>query len=306
MGRTSNISIIIPTIATADRATSLWRAIRSVTDNQEVPAIPIVVANGDRYDPALLEALKEDDGIRYFYLQKGNLPLALRHGAENIDTEYFGFLDDDDEYTPNALKLRLEPFERDGTVDAVISNGYRQSASANELCLPDLGEIVRDPLKALLTANWLASCGGLYRTKRFNMDWLDPEARYLEWTYFAFRLALESKIEFISDPTFVIHATPGSLSESDEYVEAHPFILGRILELNLPANIRKGLKSKLAASLHDTAEHYRQQGAIRKAWANHIRSILKSDGILRYSLYTRKLIVPVFTGWVNSTHKAIK
>ncbi|MDA0991314.1 MAG: glycosyltransferase family A protein, partial [Verrucomicrobia bacterium] len=159
----NDISIIIPTIATSGRAASLGRAIRSVTDDQDVPAIPIVVANGDQFDPALLDALKANTGVRFFYLEKGDLPMARRLGVKCVNTKYFGFLDDDDEYKPNALKRRLEPFERDTAVDAVISNGYKTSISDNTLCFTDLDTITRDPLRALLTRNWLASCGGLFR-----------------------------------------------------------------------------------------------------------------------------------------------
>ena len=256
MDKQSDISIVIPTIASADRAESLWRAIRSITDDQEVPANPIVVVNGDRFEPSLLYALETDPKIQCLYQKEGNLPKALRYGVKNVSTKYFGFLDDDDEYTPNALKLRAEPLNNDKSLDVVVSNGYRSTSSVETMCSVDLEAITRDPLKALLSKNWLASCGALFRTQSFKISWLDPAARYLEWTYMAFRLATEANIHFISEPTFVIHDTSGSLSKSDEYSLAHAVVLARILNLELPNEIRKGLKIKLSASFHGLARYH--------------------------------------------------
>jgi len=169
-----------------------------------------------------------------FLSERRQFAESLRFGAENVSTKYFGFLDDDDEYTANSLKLRAEPLNNDYLLDVVISNGYRPSSSGQTLCLTDLDQIAKAPLKALLSKNWLASCGGLFRTQSFDMGWLDPAARYLEWTYMAFRLATEANISFASEPTFVIHDTSGSLSKSDEYILAQAVVLDRILKLNLP------------------------------------------------------------------------
>ena len=52
---------------------------------------------------------------------------------------------------------------------------------------------------------WLASAGGLFRTKTVTPDDLANLPDYLEMTKLAFRLALTHKVARLDIPTFVIH-----------------------------------------------------------------------------------------------------
>src|ERR1700674_1852071 len=96
-------SVIIPTMVSTQRATSLQRAIGSIIGQQSAAAVPIVVANGTQFDAQLLSELKSRRDIRFFYQEEGSLPGAILLGRKQVDTEFFANLDDDDEYLPNAI-----------------------------------------------------------------------------------------------------------------------------------------------------------------------------------------------------------
>lgn len=286
-------SVIIPTMASSRRADLLRRAIRSVTTDQATKAIPIVVANGDDFDPAVLDALEADRSIRFFYREEGDLPKAINFGRRKVETPYFGFLDDDDEYLPGALSARLRPMLADWSVDAVVANGYWIAGDRREEVIPDIDAVTADPVGALMESNWLSSCGGLYRTDSIGIDYFDPNIRYLEWTYLAFRLALEKRLVFVPEATFIVNDTPSSLSKSVEYEGAIPDVLKRILAMDMSARLRRKVRTKLSAALHNRSNYFLRRGEMGKAWRHHARSLNAPTALLRYGLFTCRLILAV-------------
>src|SRR5271156_2304964 len=92
------ISIIIPTLVAVERTDLLMRAINSVLTDQGSTVVPIVVANGNRFAPEVLAALKSRRDIRYLYREEGDVVAARLAGRKLVDTEFFGALDDDDEF----------------------------------------------------------------------------------------------------------------------------------------------------------------------------------------------------------------
>lgn len=281
-------TIVIPTLAV--RPKELERAIASLLEQNGGGVVPLVVVNGDRYDPELVEHLRQRRDIRFHYLEEGNLPKAIAYGRGKVDTSYFGFLDDDDVYLPDALAKRYCPFEMNPEVDVVVGNGWRESAGKKELIWTDITDIEADPAASVLDANWLASCGGLFKTDTVGTECFSAEIRYLEWTYLAFYLALTRRISFVSEPTFVVHDSPGSLSDSDAYVDGHSKVLNRMLELEMPRSLRNKLYNKLSDVYHSQSSHYLRRGVISAAWKCHLRSMVGIHGFLRYGLYTRHLL----------------
>ena len=55
-------------------------------------------------------------------------------------------------------------------------------------CLECLAYAATDPLRALVIENWLASCGGLFRSDRVSIDYFDGVTRHYEWTFLAYSL----------------------------------------------------------------------------------------------------------------------
>ena len=296
------VTAIIPTLCEAARRGPLLRAIDSLLKQEGVSVKVVVVVNGDRYDPALVEELRQLRDLHVYSQQEANLPVALRRGRELVDTEFFCFLDDDDVYLPGALQKRLAPLLDDPALDAVVSNGYRTSKGTEELACPDLAAAERDPAGSLTSFNWLASCAGLYRTSSIPPELFDPQARYLEWTYLAYRLALTKRIAFIDEPTYRIHESSDSVSKSEAYRRAGPEVLKKILSFQMDADVRRALQRKYVNILHSLSDYYRERGWYRLAWTYHIRSLAHPMGFFRYLAYTRKLLVPTWLARPGDQH----
>jgi glycosyltransferase involved in cell wall biosynthesis len=291
MSGSEAISVIVPTTASAARAATLRRALASLAAQQGARAIPIVVANGPRRDAAVMAELGADTSIRLIERDAGNLPLALAAGRGAVDTELFGVLDDDDEYTEDALVVRAAALAADPAADVVVTNGWWGAVGADEPFLPGIEAFERDPLGALTTINWLRSCSGLYRTGRFGADMFAAMPAYLEWTYLAIRIGLERSAAFLAHPTFRNHLAADSLSGSPACTRATPAALRRILALELPPRLRRHYRDAYLAALHSASLlelRERNRGA---AWRCHLQSLGGWRG-LRYLSHTRHLVAP--------------
>lgn len=284
------VTIIIATAGTAARKESLLSAVRSL-EQQEIgkPRI-LVVFNGPNVSEAVVECVSALGSVDVERLAEAGLPNALNYGRRCVTTPYFGFLDDDDTYLPNALSIRCRALQERPDVDAVATNGYVDSATGRNRLLPDAIGVENEPLSELMRQNWLASCGGLFRAATVDDNYFPKYSKYFEWTVTAFLLSLDRKVVYVGEPTFIVNETTGSLSASDEYVEAYPTILRRLLTYPVDRDIRSQLRSRLTRALHAASVRSRERGDRRKAWGYHCRSLLCNGG-LRYLAYTRKLIV---------------
>jgi hypothetical protein len=283
------VSVIIPTTCEARRWESLQRAIDSARDSTGVEVSVIVVVNGKRFDPACLDELKSRTDLAVAYREEGSAPLAQRHGRSMVQTGFFAFLDDDDEYLPQALAHRCAPLLADPSLGFVATNGYRRLGTEDRVVVTDAKAVEANPLAALTRENWLASCGGLFRTSSVTLDYFDEPAPFLEWTYLAYRLALDFRMAFVDLPTFRINDTPASLSKSGAYRDAELSVLMRIAALPLPPAVARQVRGKVGRVLHDLSYDARLQGQLARAWTFHARSLLLPGG-WRYLGYSRKLL----------------
>ena len=93
------------------------------------------------------------------------------------------------------------------------------------------------------------------------------------------RLALRLRITFVTRPTFVYSFdTPGSLSKSRAYCLGGPSAIARMLELELPADVRAALRARLAGDLHSAASIELEDGNYRAAWRWHFKSLTQPSG----------------------------
>ncbi|WP_137172559.1 glycosyltransferase family 2 protein [Massilia sp. HP4] len=283
------ITIVIPTTCERERWTTLRRAIACVLAQTGVDADVLAVVNGQRYDADCLAALRTMTGVTVHYRSEGSAPLAQLAGRELLDSPYFGFLDDDDEYLPGALAARVAPMLDDPALDFVVTNGYRAGPDGDSLTIGNVAEIRRDPLLALCTQNWMGSCSGLFRSASVGPAYFADPAQYMEWTYLAFRLTARLSMRFLDLPTYRVHDTPRSLSKSSAYLRSELDILQRVLVLSLPEHAVQPLRVKLGRALHTASEHSRAAGDLRLAWKYH-RASLALPGGWRYLLYSRRLV----------------
>ena len=254
MTKDTFVSVIIPTLATKERSRHLSAAIDSVLSQQGVQTLPIVIANGPRCDPDVLRWLSQRNDIRYFFQEEPSMPRAIMTGRNMVDTPYYSELDDDDLLLPQALHIRINNMLPDPRIDAVVTNGIIRNQGQEEIHIDDFIGHQTDPLRQLLVRNWLLPGAALFRTETVNQEILKGMPEYLEWTYLAIRLSLERKILFVNEPT-VIHYLDHdfSIDKSDKAILGRPKALRRILALDLPDDVRKVYKVRLAYANHDAS-----------------------------------------------------
>jgi hypothetical protein len=286
----SDICVLVATVATSDRAPYLLRALASLRTQIAVRAWPIVIANGDAADPALLREIGRIPRLTLLHRAEAHLPRALAEGRQLVDTPFFAQLDDDDELFPDALHTRVLRMMQPDAPDAVVTNGLIRHIAASTpetLSMPDTGAVERDPLGTLVERNWLLPGSALFRTSVITRAAFEAMPRYLEWTYMGLLLASRHRIAFAAVPTVVHYEGHAfSVDQSRACTLGRPRAFDGVLALDLPARIRRRLRIKRGAAWHDAAQ---AAGPGRPAWDAHLRSLASPAG-WRYLAYTRHLL----------------
>ena len=286
--------IVIPTLAESNRAAQLMRAIGSVQDQG---ARALVVVNGNRFDAALVEQLKQRDDIRLIQVAEPSLPNALHVGRCAVNSEFFGFLDDDDYLLPDAISRRESYLQTHSNIDVIICNGIWESRGENGRFYKDPAELQNfsdDPLGTLLRANWMASCGALFRSASVAPAIFLDLTKYAEWTDVAFRLIDVCQLRFLFENTFVIADSPESLSKNSKQAR-HMLRLLEKFHVKAKTRLhRQRLKQRLCNLHHQIADEALEESHRLEALRHHLLSLLvaPSIGIPKYLLYTRKLLLP--------------
>jgi hypothetical protein len=253
-----------------------------------VAARPIVVLAGNL--PSLAAELAVLPGVKLHHVGHVAPPnRATGIGRRLVETDYYGFLDDDDELLPHALATGLQIMHAEPATDLVVTTGYWFSGERSQVHIPDIVRHQDDPMSGILDRCWLSSCGGLYRSSTITQEYFDGLPA-CEWTYLAFKIALDRrKIRFLDVPTYNVYDTPRSMSKSFAFIEDTVVALDIMRGYPQPAAVRAKLEQKYRAVLHDASDHYRRMKHWRKAWLYHLKS-LKPPHTLRYLAYTRKLV----------------
>jgi len=279
------VSVIIPTACAPERVSLLQRAIESALTQEEVSIELIVVVNGSIFDREYLNTLQNDTRLTVVKIEQPGAPIACYQGRKLATSDYFSFLDDDDEYLPNAIRDRLAILKQDQTIDFVATNGY--SGNSNVLIHSNTDYINKNPMLALTEQNWLASCGGLYRSKTIDESFFKDLPAYMEWTFLAFKLLTSKKnIYYLNKTTYCINDTPLSLSKSGKYITEGIKAIEEIYKLDLPNPVRFLMGKKLLGYRHSASCYYLKNGKKLLAIKYHIMSMYGLYG-LRYIAYTR-------------------
>ena len=67
-------------------------------------------------------------------------------------------------------------------------------------------------------------------------------------------------------------------------------VLRSMLKFPITERHRRMLRKKLGAAQHDLSDYYRSKGDGKRAWRNHLSSLVAPEGLWRYGAYTRKLL----------------
>ncbi len=285
----------MPTLARPQRADALRAAIGSVLSQAGVRAVPLVVLNGDQYDPALVGELARRGDVRLARVARADLPGALRTGRDLVDTEWFCELDDDDLLLPGTIAERLALAEQQPECDVVVANGIVRGRAGDRLLLSRLDELAADPLSSLARISWLSPGGALFRAASVPREFFDGLPRYLEWTALALRLAQSCRIAFLDRAGFVHRDdSPDSLWLSRDCTLGLPGAIRSLLDEGLPPALELELERRFAGACHAAAHAELQGGRHRAAWRWHLQSLVARHG-WRYLSFTRRMLAATFS-----------
>lgn len=268
----------------------LMRALQSVLGQSGVRAVPLLVMNGPERDRELTQELQKDPRLRVTILDEASLPAALLTGRSMVDSPWFAELDDDDLLLPRALVDRVEALDAGAESDAIVTNGIKRGATGDTLNIQNIALVREDPLGALARDNWLLPGSYLCRTDAVGPELFEGMPRYLECTYLAIRLATDYRLQFLDRPTVVWHTdTPHSESKSRAYVLGQVPAIERLLELDLPHDIRARLRQRASTASHNIARLHLREKNLREAWRWHFRSLRQAGG-WRHLGFLRRLV----------------
>lgn len=288
---TAQVTVIVPTTAQLSRRMEIGRCLDSIRASSALPVKIIVVVNGRRYDDGVCAWLRAQPDVRYAYVELPSAPNAVWEGRRMVDTPYFSMVDDDDEYLPGATDLRLAALRDRPDADLVVTNAYRRFEGVDALLYHHLAQVQREPLAMLFEANWLTNGNALYRSDSVGADYFANYQPYAEWTWLAFKLSLDGKqIVTLEQPTFRVHVTGGSLSQSDAYFEFYLSLYQQMLAAAPPPAIARLIRRHLSGAQHDHSVRALGRGRWREALDWHWRS-LRQPGGLQYLSYTRHFLL---------------
>jgi glycosyltransferase involved in cell wall biosynthesis len=284
------VTIIIPTLGLRERADSLRAAIESALGQVGVCPTVLVVLNGPDRCAAVERALRDDPRVTLLVRGVRSLPAALAAGRAMVETPWFTALDDDDLLLPGALLLRVRALESHADCAAVVTNGYVRNGAGDVLHVKPNHHIHDDPIRAMLERNWFLPGSWLCRSELVGVSVFEGMPNFAECTYLALRIASEHPIIWVDTPTVVYHVgSPAAESLSRAYVLGQVQGLRRIIALDLPDDVRRALRSRIAGAYHAAADHERMTGALRGAWRWHVASLLQPSG-WHYLSFTRHLL----------------
>ena len=168
-------TVIVPTMAVAERRASLLNAIGSAGEQCGVATKVLVVVYGQRFNRALLDLLCAREDISVIALADADLPGALLAARRLVETEYLCFLDEDDEILPNGLASRVHTLSERPGVAFVVTDGYSRNDGKIPLGRVHSATSATDSPQVMTHDCWLASTGGLYRTEAANDESSIPE-----------------------------------------------------------------------------------------------------------------------------------
>ena len=204
------VSVIIPCYKDSK---TLCRAINSVVA-QSYKLIEIIVINDCSPETEIIEKyLQNYPRIKYFYNKK-NLGLAASRnkGIQLAKGEIVAFLDADDEYHPDKIKIQLEYLEENTVVTCEVLNILPNGKSYSKL---RSDRLIIQP-REIMFSNKLNGAGLLCQKKLIiSMGGYNPSLKSCEdydlWLRF---LSIGIKVNVISKPLYLYHYNSEGLSKN--------------------------------------------------------------------------------------------
>jgi hypothetical protein len=248
----------------------------------------LIVANGSRVSPKVLDWLSQRADCRIVRLRTGSHPLARRVGAELANSEFLAFLDDDDELVPDSFAAKIAYFRRHPDVDVLVTDGLRVNGSMSSPIFPGPEARGPDLVETLMRAGWGASALTL-RARNIDLAVFDTNIRHMEWTLTTLELARRHKVGFLDERTYRYYEdTPNSVSKSIEHALAMPEVWRRLSEGYAGTPYDAVVRRRYGTACHYVSWECVRQGKMRDAWRLHAES-LRSPGGMAFVPFSVKL-----------------
>jgi glycosyltransferase involved in cell wall biosynthesis len=202
------ISVIIPVF---NGENFIQKAIDNIL-GQNYPAIEIIMVDDGSTDDSKKIITELEIDVRYFY-QPNNGPASARNRAiKDVSGEYIAFLDVDDLWPENNLKLLLKELEQDKNL--LVVRGHAQVFKTDE---NGNMEFLGNPDESF--PNYIGA--GLYRKKAFNkVGLLDPELTFGEDDdWYKRALELSTNIKRLDEVTLLVRRHGGNMTEGKSLLE---------------------------------------------------------------------------------------
>jgi glycosyltransferase involved in cell wall biosynthesis len=250
----------------------------------------IVVANGPRVSSSVLDWLATRPDTRVIQLRSASHPLARRVGAEMADSEFLGFLDDDDELMPNTLARKIAHFREHPEIDVLVTDGLRINGSMVTKIFPPPEARRADLVETMMRTGW-GACALTLRRQNIDLSVFDAEFRHLEWTLTTLELARHHHFGFLDEPMYRYYEdTLNSLSKSVEHSLAAPEVWRRLSKSYAGTRYETAVRRRYGRECHNASTVYARQGRMRDAWRLHVES-LRSPGGLAWVPSSAKLLL---------------
>lgn len=207
------VSIVIPT---HNRAGKLEKAINSIW-SQTYTNYEVIVSDDGSTDNTseVVFLLSMTKPINYISSKVNRgAQFARNQGIKAAKGEWIAFLDSDDEWLPESLKLRMD-LALKGSYTVVYSNAYIIHED-NTQQLYQFKDVSKDSYRGVLSGEGPMFQSLLVKKEAIEkIGYLDESAiAYQEWNT-SIRLAKYFKFGFINVPTFIYdYRTPGAISRS--------------------------------------------------------------------------------------------
>ena len=288
----STVDIIVPTTCEPRRSLALRRSLTSAFSQRDTTVTVWLVVNGPLASDELLAQIEHDFAVRTIRQVDGNVSKARYRAIVSSASEFFCFLDDDDELLPTSVSARMRAIETTPRADVAVSNGYVNDGRDRVLVDDELATLIATaPVHALSEVNWFPSPSPLFRRSSVDVRLFESTRRYFELTYLFYALvASGAQLRFTNTPEFRIHTdSDASASKSDAYFLALPQMLLDALRLPLDDDVKIQLKGKYVKSLHEVSQHYRRGGELRAAMRYYLMCL--GCGGFEYALGIRHIVM---------------
>lgn len=287
----SLVSAIVRSTGSPSRNAEFKRAVRSILSQSGVRAECIVVFNGVNLDDTLVEWVQSQENTRHVILSQADKARATLCGRRLVRGEFFCFLDDDDEFLPGAFERSANILQNTPRLDCLASNGFYVTAKGVRCVFSRADQFARDGyVESLLRSrNWLASCGGMFRSVSVGPEYFENLPRHREWTVIAYRIATNLQVRFVNRLSYRIFSLADSQSKRASYMDAATEALAVMLEATKDPRRAQLIRRRTSIAYHSIASYYRHRRDFRRAWAAYW-SAVRSSGGWKYLPYAALLI----------------